>query len=467
MSDKPFRVLVVVDVQNCFMANTLGIRAGMLNQPHLEDCINMVKEIDELAGDRELVVFSRDLHPIGHSSFGEGFKKDGINPPITWPAHCRNIKSNCLNAPIESLKNIDRIDNRIGATIPISEKKISDLTDLTDPKLSELKDDIIYGPNLSYLFYLTGLKDAVKKINDRIIDEKTPLKEIGLTDSALPKPRMKPNIENINFTDVDKIDDKFVCVTKGQYCKYESYSAFNYHLPEVNLTQDYSTGLWEYILTVAKLAKKKYIHITVCGLVGNVCVIHSFLQGYAMWNKVYSKSNPDITVTLEYSFKGTLFAGVPITLADENKITHVGVGIDQTTPALSDVNPFAVGKDKQDKQANLDEFNNMLRNFIAPMYFAASTLPLEYKLETTDFNSVILERNQTTRYLIGGKSTFLCRICQKNSATFNAICKYCKKTKSKKSRKHKSRKKSRKHKSRKQESRKKSRKESPGKNKSH
>ena len=99
---------------------------------------------------------------------------------------------------------------------------------------------------------------------------------------------------------------KFIQLVKGQLCNYESYSAFNYHLrivPGNNnnqkktfkseyITKEYddsgkisklSTGLFEYILK----CEKTNIEITVCGLVGDVCVLYTVIEGLIMWNKYY------------------------------------------------------------------------------------------------------------------------------------------------------------------------------------
>ena len=115
-------------------------------------------------------------------------------------------------------------------------------------------------------------------------------------------------------------------MVKGQYCGYESHSAFNYHW-KINLTKkltsselatygvtyisnktkDYSTGLFEYILNTSK---KNIINITICGLVGEVCVIRSIIEGLIMWNMLYKNENSEKKVIFNYSLMGTLFTGL-------------------------------------------------------------------------------------------------------------------------------------------------------------
>jgi hypothetical protein len=111
---------------------------------------------------------------------------------------------------------------------------------------------------------------------------------------------------------------------KGERCDKEAYSAFNYHItydpsrPKSPQKSEIppnsaanSTGLWEWILKTANEERQTQITVTVCGLVGNVCVMHSLLQGIALWNNVYSKIYPHVTVKFVYSLKGTRFAAPP------------------------------------------------------------------------------------------------------------------------------------------------------------
>ena len=126
----------------------------------------------------------------------------------------------------------------------------------------------------------------------------------------------QPIIETINSKQI-----RFVELTKGERCDEESYSAFNYHVkynstnpkePVKDLpfppTKDQSTGLFEWILNNKGEANK--INIAVCGLLGNVCVLDTVLQGMQMWEEVYSSENTDINVEFTFSLKGTYFSPV-------------------------------------------------------------------------------------------------------------------------------------------------------------
>ena len=115
-------------------------------------------------------------------------------------------------------------------------------------------------------------------------------------------------------------------LTKGEFCNYESYSAFNYHQEftyvngEVKSSQikestdpKYSTGLWENILqnVIGNDNKKLTLNITVCGLVGNICVMNTVHHGIAIWNAQYKNKYKNVKVNFIYSFPGTLFLAGP------------------------------------------------------------------------------------------------------------------------------------------------------------
>ena len=341
-------ILIVVDVQNCFMKNIFGSDANenFLNQTDENNCIEMVQQISELTKVNDLVVLTRDLHPLNHISFGEGSEGRLINPPITWPIHCRNPTQKCTS----------RTNNTEEPNRPKFEKKFSDLIDpipkvpVTDlnilpqgdadsnlhrykEKLTEfitknsLSSKPIIGNELSYFFYGTEIGQDILNLNN---SNKYGVNKIGMNRSQFenqdntfdPNYKLKDTntIADIRFADV-KPNGKFITLTKGERCDQESYSAFNYHIdykidkpsnPEINyefnsVDEKQSTGLWEWILLNKGDATN--INITVCGLVGNVCVMHTVLQGKAMWDTLYKNKYPDITITVDFCFSliGTLF----------------------------------------------------------------------------------------------------------------------------------------------------------------
>ena len=140
------------------------------------------------------------------------------------------------------------------------------------------------------------------------------------------------------------VDDKQIYqLTKGEYCDYESYSAFNYHLKfeyddkknivskELPIDKNNSTGLWEHIIETNKLNKDSNttLEITVCGLVGNICVMNTVHHGIVTWNKLYQKNYPHVTVNFIYSFPGTRFLpgappfNLPLGITDYQKLDKI------------------------------------------------------------------------------------------------------------------------------------------------
>jgi len=273
-------VLIVVDLQNCFIqGGSLGEKNA--NADELIKYYNLVKNIEKEITEKDynLVVFSKDKHPINHSSLAED-----IDPAHgVYPHHCRNVMCNCNKGAHgstyfskeaqEKVKDIIRGKNLIeGSTLEGSTQEMLQLLDnnklLKDDILSEidtLKDDAthekredpktiyaiinpymhqkslknlieqlekhinkkVIGLDLNYLFYATNLSDVIDKLNnggDSEIGFATDICLEGLKDleeSTDYYPSFKTNISPVN--------GKYVTVPKGERCNYESYSAFNYH----------------------------------------------------------------------------------------------------------------------------------------------------------------------------------------------------------------------------------------------
>ena len=319
----PMNVLVVIDVQNCFMFHKDGMAEGkggtFLNVSTETSSTEIVKELETLVKDKTHVVFSRDFHPVNHISL-EGYEGRSINAlKGVWPKHCRNKSVRCgsrFNDKDLSLPN-NVVDTDTG-----------ELTIVNQTGGGETID--VIGTELSYMFFKSEkLKGPVKEL---IKNNREGKNKIGLNDTMVEtngaSSEMKetpPDSERTLNYDQPPLDKKYITLTKGERCEKEAYSAFNYHIvydssdPSNPVKSNIipndaanSTGLWEWILKNRNGANE--IIITVCGLVGNVCVMHSLLQGIALWNNVYSKlpENEGVKVKFVYSLKGTRFApGVP------------------------------------------------------------------------------------------------------------------------------------------------------------
>ena len=333
MADKAMKVLVVIDVQNCFMFHNDGMTEGkggtFLNVSQENTSKDIVNELETLVDGKTHVVFSRDFHPVNHISL-EGYEGRRIDPlEGVWPKHCRNKSVRC------GARAFDYKDQ----SIP------NNVVDTDTGELTIVKDTLsqvgggesidVIGTELSYMFFKSEkLRGPVKEL---IKNNREGKNKIGLNDTMVEtndaSPEMKetplesertvnyeqPPLDSIGGEPLDK---KYITLTKGERCDKEAYSAFNYHIvydsskPSDPVKSNIipndaanSTGLWEWIL---KNRTSNEITITVCGLVGNVCVMHSLLQGIALWNNVYSTENEGVKVKFVYSLKATRFAeGVP------------------------------------------------------------------------------------------------------------------------------------------------------------
>ena len=411
-----YKVLVVVDLQNCF------IQGGSLGTENIKDIkkyIDLVKGVEEkiLKDNYDLVVFSKDSHPLNHSSLSDN--TDATHGVFKY--HCRDSKKNCIkdtenpttymsSAAKEAIRdilcdveNVEKAEGRpsrpsipsITANVKenfyntdykeddynfynskykelftyllnLQENKNKVIKVMNDVKVNIDKDKIItlemlineylsnqdlddgskgylkgilkiekykglkvQGLDLNYLFYNTKLKDIIDALNTNTDSE------IGIKGSTVLGKTKKfinindtPNYDD-NVYNVDSLvpktlkNTKFITIAKGQYCDYESYSAFNYHtnikkqylqtksiiyeifkkydsslnvLDKLPAKEEYSTGLFEYILKDFKEQDgKQNINIDVCGLVTNICVINTVHQGIAMWEKVYKETYKGIT----------------------------------------------------------------------------------------------------------------------------------------------------------------------------
>lgn len=397
-------VLIVVDVQNCFMfggsftghlvnkekdekGEIIKLTPDEIN--NLCDAIDQINQIVELINVHKHIIFTRDYHPVNHMSMtGIGDEKNSDPRETNWtnvfPIHCRNKNSFCEKNTIQSnetnkvsgthntgntrstnnahgesenstkiLDYCNTILGRIkGHDINLHKinyktldfKKISEdapkidkienffksiKTNIEDKNIKDNKNEKnipILGTDISYLF--AGTKYHNEFFN---LLKKTPI-GLDLTSSNNKINQNDKNYKNNQFnqTNINFINDitnpnhdlnkyvhysndssdssgnikTFCQLTKGEYCEYESYSAFNYHIKlsykddkhennnyEVkseNLKCDkkYSTGMCEYLEKILKPNQdtNQYTNsqISICGNVGNVCVMYTLIQGKLM-----------------------------------------------------------------------------------------------------------------------------------------------------------------------------------------
>jgi nicotinamidase-related amidase len=338
-SDNQMKVLVVIDVQNCFMFHGDKVPGDTSGLNTTEEASkDIVDELETLVDGKTHIVFSRDFHPVNHISL-EGYegRTASVEKGI-WPKHCRNKTLHCkrrindgISYPTEEVEN-NFVDTETGKVI------IHGTDEWKSIKTKMLHESIVknqylevVGTELSYMFFTSEkLREPVKQL---VITNRAGKSKIGLKDTTSESISGAPMVieagdetRKINYgKSLTYGDKKYISLTKGERCDKEAYSAFNYHIQynpsdpydagttekvdNIPLTKENSTGLWDWIL---QNKTNDEITITVCGLVGNVCVMHSLLQGIALWNEVYSVENPGVRVKFVYSLKGTRFApGVP------------------------------------------------------------------------------------------------------------------------------------------------------------
>jgi hypothetical protein len=180
------KVLVVVDVQDCFMSNLLSndnflnFGIGKQVEEKLKLSGKMVKEISELSKKNDIVFFTRDMHPQNHISF-EGDEGRPLDPASGyWPHHCRTNEvcgkrteaadtEGNIREPSENLTTLTQMirDNiqQQNTTNILSEIGPFNITDENGEKINT--DNVpIKGNQLSYFFYFTPLANTVFKFNN-------------------------------------------------------------------------------------------------------------------------------------------------------------------------------------------------------------------------------------------------------------------------------------------------------------
>ena len=306
-----FKVLVIVDIQNCF------IQGGSLASPAIPDLPGYIDQAIAIhdrikTAGYDLIVFSRDFHPEYHSSlYHETDAANGVFVP-----HCRDTSRECDRHYLGDMTTKKNVENVVKTTGEIIDSILgsSDGKSL-DQRYKDFLRGIprnkeVHGTDLSYLFY--GFPEFIQTITT-LNSDTTQMYTIGLKKrNALGAENKSyksiPSKINLNLNNINKVPNtNMIALTKGQYCDYESYSAFNYHIRMQNDTElpnqnkkvsdnklihlpareQYTTGLFEYIISEIRKTRKSNLVIDVCGLVTNICIINTVQQGLAMWYKVY------------------------------------------------------------------------------------------------------------------------------------------------------------------------------------
>lgn len=177
---KDLKVLIVVDVQNCFIQ---GGSLGSTNMIDLYKFIQLVKNLSKKISEEryDLVVFSKDHHPINHSSLYE--ITDVVHGVYTY--HCRNINQDCRNGkllymPTSGEKMIYDIIQK-----DLSKDKEIDYTEFYNKEKKNSENNFYNEGKKEIYRNLLNKDDNVAKIKGIIDDDVKKLKTIQSDDRKI------------------------------------------------------------------------------------------------------------------------------------------------------------------------------------------------------------------------------------------------------------------------------------------
>jgi nicotinamidase-related amidase len=275
------KVLIVVDVQECFLSGTMGPGSNIVNEYKTK----ILKFVEESKSIYDIIIFTKDNHPMNHYSFG------------IYHPHCIEEKSG-------------KYCNKKGR-----ECKIKKLYDKSFMKNSLKTYDEYENED--------KINKTGKNLASDFEDEYRYHTKIQLNPDFLERTSIKNNNINIlNITDVDRmITNKsikeasktiqfrtkpyIIRMNKGELCNFDAYGAFAYHvsykeekeeLQEIDIVHNpklisksnpinwlnLSTGLAEFLIQKDYLKNKSTdieLDIDVCGLVTNICVVSTCVTG--------------------------------------------------------------------------------------------------------------------------------------------------------------------------------------------
>lgn len=340
------KVLIVVDVQNCFFDNfgTLGWMPKDTDDAATRDSIKKTfiirlrQFIKKAIKNYDLIIFTKDRHPINHRSFG------------TYPPHCINKTKKC----------------KFTAKLDITKRKrhIQDLFNKnTGHKLILIEDDdlekllydykISFGDDINKELGITTLSKL--NLNGKIKYETVTSTKSKSETCDVSTMKLKPHI-------TDKAD--IVRLNKGELCNFDAYGAFLYHIQykdnpdigrkvhtyetkyefdpsgETNILDDLeanditditkiSTGLGEFLLKYYNYNFSPDMVIDVCGLVTNICVVNSciggikFFENYKTLKPQHSSLHiPHFRILNEFSLYLYLFPLSETDCLDKSNISY-------------------------------------------------------------------------------------------------------------------------------------------------
>jgi hypothetical protein len=322
-TEASWRGLIVVDVQNGFIAGgSLG--PTIKNKRHLKqaDLIKMLYHINK--DSYKVVCWSKDFHPDDHSSF---LDNNGI-----YPSHCRDPKLKSTYQTIQDVLNDKARGN------------------YNDKYTFVNKDRQVIGVDISYLFNglnrnLSHIFDNFSNTHDEILRKLDPFYyPVNGTEEARQSfldMHIRKDLDTRKFIIPSEIknsaswlrlnDPLFVVLLKGQLRELDSNSPFIEHLElnnQIAYNKDNLLGTWlsialgflfnldprpPFLDNINRVSNDQALDysvsaydtninhgnvprvvLDVCGLVTNICVAQTVIQGIIAWLKRYSLCIPQI-----------------------------------------------------------------------------------------------------------------------------------------------------------------------------
>jgi len=308
--DKKYKILIVVDVQNCFLEHfgTFGWQPKDIEGESEEDkkirregYVTAFKEklntfLKKAKNEYDIIVFTKDSHPIGHKSFiGDG----GLYPP-----HCVDIKKGkiCINSKYYTENISYSGKDKLEQDLKESE---------TGKSLIKLDNETDIEKNIQYDIKLELSNKDIINYENKLTLNLQHLKNHIKTTFATDTFKTKISKEN---------DAIIVRLNKGELCEFDAYSAFVYHIYYENgdkdlFTENYityntkSTGLIEFISYYylnkfpnnCETFDLSNLEIDVCGLVTNICVVNTCIGGLKLCRELFGEKSPRFNLLNEYS----------------------------------------------------------------------------------------------------------------------------------------------------------------------
>jgi nicotinamidase-related amidase len=293
MSESKLRVLIVVDVQQCFIIGTLG---GW--KEHIEGLDEFKRRIiayvdanKDVRNKYDVIVFTKDSHPESHSSFLPG----------PYPAHCVDCKKKS-GCPVREGTTRDHnvSSSDCGKHEPIDEHGFT--VDYSTTKGKAIARERISKQHKYSSFAGNELILEFESIpyNEKISVDKY---ETYSTVDKLGELNMTTGEEVGEFYREGDNKPYVIRLNKGELCNFDANGAFYYHIEyNVNPTENklvphdiltdssnsinithLSTGLGEKLENLMNSYEKSGMVIDVCGLVTNICVVKTCITGVEMF----------------------------------------------------------------------------------------------------------------------------------------------------------------------------------------